>query len=332
MITAKSVKSRTAGWDLRVQRGRRGSRWPPRTRAGCTAWHARPPSLDPRPREDGRRSHRRDHQANCGTASQRAERVAHDCDQADAEKKTRAHRAILAAYTPWCISIESTSARRSGTSRRSGRLAGLAVWQSGSGRPARDIPMIHVRNWQHSFANDGRDGSIPGYAHQSLVDRSMGAIHTDLGLVRLSQGARTPRHVHSFEQSAYVLQGNPIVELKHSRYQLEPGDYALFPVGAPHGWSVAAGETPSGSSWELHRSPGGPTRRSSCATNPLRERHSPRHQGERLDLPSAIRRCGLSGTTPAPAPRWRRSHSTTQPGAAIPPGWTRLSWPTVASR
>ncbi len=100
--------------------------------------------------------------------------------------------------------------------------------------------MIHIRNWQHSFENDGR-GSVPGYAHQSLVDRSMGAIHTDLGLARLSEGARTPWHVHSFEQAAYVLQGSPIVELGNSRYELERGDYALFPVGTPHGWSVATG-------------------------------------------------------------------------------------------
>ncbi len=101
--------------------------------------------------------------------------------------------------------------------------------------------MIHVRSWQHAFEDDGRDGSVPGYAHQSLVDRSMGAVHTDLGLARLSEGARTPRHAHSFEQSAYVLQGRPVVELGDTGYALEPGDYVLFPVGTPHRWSAPAG-------------------------------------------------------------------------------------------
>lgn len=102
--------------------------------------------------------------------------------------------------------------------------------------------MIHVTSWDYSFEDDGRDGPVPGYAHRTLVDRSMGAIHTDLGLARLSDGARTPWHVHSFEQSSYVLQGRPIVDLGHERYQLEPGDFVLFPVGTPHAWSVTAGD------------------------------------------------------------------------------------------
>jgi len=102
--------------------------------------------------------------------------------------------------------------------------------------------MIHVKSWDYSFEDDGRDGSVPGYAHHTLVDRSMGAVHTDLGLVRLTDGARTPRHVHSFEQSAYVLRGHPLVELGGDRFQLQPGDYVLFPVGTPHAWRSSGGE------------------------------------------------------------------------------------------
>jgi quercetin dioxygenase-like cupin family protein len=101
--------------------------------------------------------------------------------------------------------------------------------------------MIQVRSWDDTFEDDGRDGTLPGYAHRSLVDRSMGAVHTDLGLCRLSAGASTPRHVHSYEQCAYVLAGDPEVEIGGSRYGLEPGDYILFPVGMPHGWRVAEG-------------------------------------------------------------------------------------------
>ncbi len=101
--------------------------------------------------------------------------------------------------------------------------------------------MIQVRSWDATFEDDGRDGTLPGYAHHSLVDRSSGAVHTDLGLCRLAPGARTPRHVHSYEQCAYVLAGNPEVEVAGSHYALEPGDYVLFPVGTPHAWQVEAG-------------------------------------------------------------------------------------------
>lgn len=101
--------------------------------------------------------------------------------------------------------------------------------------------MIQVRSWDDAFEDDGRDGTLPGYAHRSLVDRSMGAVHTDLGLCRLSEGASTPRHVHSYEQCAYVLAGNPEVEIGASRYALEPGDYVLLPVGMPHAWRVPRG-------------------------------------------------------------------------------------------
>jgi quercetin dioxygenase-like cupin family protein len=96
--------------------------------------------------------------------------------------------------------------------------------------------MIVVRPWTLSFADDGRDGTHPGYAHCGLVDRSVGATHTDLGLCRLAPGAVTPRHVHSFEQCAYVLGGEPAIEIAGSRHQLVAGDFVLFPVGTPHAW------------------------------------------------------------------------------------------------
>jgi quercetin dioxygenase-like cupin family protein len=105
--------------------------------------------------------------------------------------------------------------------------------------------MIQVRQWNLSFDDDGRDGGIPGYAHSALVDRSMGAVHTDLGLCTLEAAARTPRHVHSYEQCAFVLCGRPIVEHGERHYQLEAGDYVLFPIGTAHAW-INEGAEPAG--------------------------------------------------------------------------------------
>ena len=94
--------------------------------------------------------------------------------------------------------------------------------------------MHHVQGWTLDLVDDGRQGHLDGFAHRTLVDGAVGATHTDLGLSRLEPGAAQARHVHAFEQCAYVLQGRPIVEHGTQRYQLEVGDYVLFPVGAPH--------------------------------------------------------------------------------------------------
>lgn len=102
--------------------------------------------------------------------------------------------------------------------------------------------MIHVGSWDDAFDDDGRDGTLPGYAHKILVDRSTGAVHTDLGLCRLVRGASTPRHVHSYEQCAYVLAGTPHVEIDARAYALEPGDFVLLPVGSAHAWHAAGAD------------------------------------------------------------------------------------------
>lgn len=94
--------------------------------------------------------------------------------------------------------------------------------------------MYHVQRWSLELEDDGRQGHTPGFAHTTLVDEAAGATHTDLGLCRLEPGAIQARHVHAFEQCAYVLAGRPVVGLGTERFQLEVGDYVLFPVGTPH--------------------------------------------------------------------------------------------------
>jgi mannose-6-phosphate isomerase-like protein (cupin superfamily) len=43
-------------------------------------------------------------------------------------------------------------------------------------------------------------------------------------------------HVHSYEESFYVLSGQAIVQVADRSYQLGPGDYGVAKVGTPHGW------------------------------------------------------------------------------------------------
>ena len=57
-----------------------------------------------------------------------------------------------------------------------------------------------------------------------------------LGLCALQAGGRIDTHVHSFEESFYVLEGQPLLVLDGSAYPLVPGTCGLVPVGVPHAW------------------------------------------------------------------------------------------------
>lgn len=73
-----------------------------------------------------------------------------------------------------------------------------------------------------------------GYATWSVVDATTAAVHTGFGLGRLDPGGSLPSHVHSYEESLYVLSGEVVVQTPGEAARLVPGDYGLIPVGVPH--------------------------------------------------------------------------------------------------
>ncbi|MGA2529545.1 MAG: cupin domain-containing protein [Acidimicrobiales bacterium] len=99
--------------------------------------------------------------------------------------------------------------------------------------------MYHIGHWDWTFTGDprGLDRTAPGYARRSLVDRTKGATHTDVGICRLAGGTDLTRHLHSHEEAIYVLGGHPVLEFNARRYRLGQGDYAFFPVGVAHALS-----------------------------------------------------------------------------------------------
>lgn len=104
--------------------------------------------------------------------------------------------------------------------------------------------MYFATKWSWAFSDDGTHdygACATGYSRRRLVGRETGAVHTELGLVRLEAGGRLARHVHSFEQCAYVHGGEPVVEIGAQRYRLRTGDYVVFPVATPHGWDNPGG-------------------------------------------------------------------------------------------
>ena len=75
-----------------------------------------------------------------------------------------------------------------------------------------------------------------GLARWSLVDEADGAVHTGFGINALEPGGGTPAHVHSFEESCYVLDGEVVLHTPDAAVLLRPGDYGVVAVGVPHAW------------------------------------------------------------------------------------------------
>ena len=88
----------------------------------------------------------------------------------------------------------------------------------------------------YSSAGDLAPGSS-GHSRWSIVDDTVpGAVHTGFGICRLEPGGVVPAHVHSFEESVHVLEGEVVLQTAGASVRLGPGDYALVPLGVPHAW------------------------------------------------------------------------------------------------
>jgi quercetin dioxygenase-like cupin family protein len=68
-----------------------------------------------------------------------------------------------------------------------------------------------------------------------------GAVHTGFGVSELDGGGEIVAHLHSFEETFFILDGVVVLDTPDSSVELHPGDYGLIPVGVPHAWR--AGES-----------------------------------------------------------------------------------------
>jgi quercetin dioxygenase-like cupin family protein len=82
-----------------------------------------------------------------------------------------------------------------------------------------------------------------GFRRWPAVDDSDGAMHTGFGICELEPGGSLPGHVHSFEQSFFMLEGETVLTTPEGAFRFGPGDYGLVPVGVPHAWRNDGGVT-----------------------------------------------------------------------------------------
>jgi quercetin dioxygenase-like cupin family protein len=81
-----------------------------------------------------------------------------------------------------------------------------------------------------------------GFARTQLLGGRHGAIHTSTGLCDLSPGGVIDPHVHSYEESFYVLSGNPTLDVGGRSIELAPDRCGVLPVGTAHAWRNTTGE------------------------------------------------------------------------------------------
>lgn len=81
-----------------------------------------------------------------------------------------------------------------------------------------------------------------GMTRWRAVGEQDGAAHTDFGITRLEPGGFTATHLHSFEETFHVIEGEVVLATPETTVHLVAGDYGIIPIGVPHAWR-ATGET-----------------------------------------------------------------------------------------
>lgn len=73
-----------------------------------------------------------------------------------------------------------------------------------------------------------------GFRRWSIVNGDTGSVHQEFNLCELAPGGFIGAHVHSYEESLYVLEGQLICETGEGVFLLEKGNYGVIHVAAPH--------------------------------------------------------------------------------------------------
>ena len=89
-------------------------------------------------------------------------------------------------------------------------------------------------DWSFADAPAPDSPTAAGLARLVLVGPAQGATHTELAAGALQPGGWLARHIHSFEEALYVLEGELLLELDRRVHRLVPGDFALIPIATHH--------------------------------------------------------------------------------------------------
>lgn len=75
-----------------------------------------------------------------------------------------------------------------------------------------------------------------GFRRWTVLDGTVGSVHQDFGICELDSGGFIDTHIHSFEESFFMLSGEVVCHTHEGAFRLREGDYGVVPVGAAHAW------------------------------------------------------------------------------------------------
>jgi mannose-6-phosphate isomerase-like protein (cupin superfamily) len=84
------------------------------------------------------------------------------------------------------------------------------------------------------------EGQSAGFRHSAYVHRGMGSVHMGTGICFLDVNGYIQTHLHSFEESFYILEGNVIAQIGGETWLLGPGHFGLISTGVKHAFRNAA--------------------------------------------------------------------------------------------
>jgi quercetin dioxygenase-like cupin family protein len=87
------------------------------------------------------------------------------------------------------------------------------------------------------------EGRSTGYAVDAAVNEAGGAVQMGFRIARIEPGGQVDTHLHSFEESFYVLEGTLVVDMPEGSVELVAGDYGLMPVGVAHAFRNTSGDS-----------------------------------------------------------------------------------------
>lgn len=91
---------------------------------------------------------------------------------------------------------------------------------------------------------DGFGGISSGFTKWTPVNDAAGSVHQEFGVCQLDSGGGIESHLHTFEKSIYVLEGELRCDTPGVSLLLGEGDYGVFPVARAHALSNV-GTTPA---------------------------------------------------------------------------------------
>jgi mannose-6-phosphate isomerase-like protein (cupin superfamily) len=83
---------------------------------------------------------------------------------------------------------------------------------------------------------EGYQQHSTGFRRSTYVEHESGSVHMGTGICTLAASGTIAPHIHSFEETFFILSGSVIVQIGDQAYSLGPGYFGLIGTGVKHSW------------------------------------------------------------------------------------------------